>query len=391
MKAFCLQESMIGVLDTTGRVTPARTAMPITQSVLMRAEDGMIRLTATNLEMVVRLSTPATIEREGSLAVPNRLLKDFIAALPREPVQMEQLPGRSTLQVICGCSKASIHGQEAELFPPVPEINPATRVVMKDEEFRRAVGRVAFCTASDTGRPVLNGIMMDLREGMLTTVGTDGFRMGVQRTQLENAPEGDQEAQMIVPARVLIEIQRLSDRRAGVVEMLIPGDLNNVRFRVGDEEPQETDIEITSLLLSGKFPNYETLTPRDMPNQADFELSGLAHITKQAALFARDSNNTVMFDIGRNEDGEMGRAIISSEAKNLGNNEAEVQMEGISGENIKIAFNNKHLQDVMANLNSKSIRLETSNQSAAAKIVIPDRDEYAYVMMPIITLESQDQ
>ena len=391
MKAFCLQEAMIAGLEMTSRVTPARSAMPIVQSVLMKAEAGMIRLTATNLEMVIRINLPATIEREGALAVPNQLLRGFIAALPKEPVQMEQAEGQAALKLICGCSKASINGQDAEFFPPVPEINPATRIIMKAEEFRKAVGRVAFCTASDTGRPVLNGIMMELQDGALITIGTDGFRMGVQRTELETPAEGNQEARLIVPARVMIELQRLSDRRGGIVEILIPENQNNVRFRIGDEEPQESDIEVTSLLLVGKFPSYGTLIPRNMPNRADFNLNGLFHITKQAALFARDSNNTVMFDIGRDESGERGRAVISSESKNVGNNEAEIQMEGISGEDIRIGFNNKHLQDVMANVSSKQIRLETSTQSSAAKIVIPDQDDYVYVMMPIATLESQNQ
>ena len=389
MKAFCLQEVMSAGLEMTSRVTPARTAMPITQTVLMKAENGMIRMTATNLEMAIRINLPASIEREGALAVPNKLLRGFIEALPREPVHMEQLEDRASLKLVCGCSKARINGQEAELFPPMPEINPATRIIMKAEEFRKAVGRVAFCTANDTGRPVLNGIMMELREGVLTTVGADGFRMGVQRTEMETPPEGNQEARIIVPTRVLLEVQRMSDRRGAAVEILIPEEQNSVRFRVGEDDPQESDIEVTSVLMSGSFPNYGTLIPQDLPNLADFNLNGLSHVTRQAALFAQDPNNTVLFDMGRDEGSEMGRAVISSESKILGNNKAEMMLEAVGGENIRVAFNNRHLQDVLPHLDSKSVRLETASESSAAKIGIPEQDDFVYVVMPIITLESQ--
>ena len=396
MKAFCLQEIMIAGLEMTSRVTPARPLMPITQSVLMKAEGEMIQMTATNLEMVIRINLPATIEREGSLAVPNRLLRDFIAELPREVVQMEQIVeeeegsgGKVALDLVCGCSKATINGQEAQYFPPVPKTEASTVITMRADEFRKAISRVAFCTASDMGRrPVLTGILMELQNQELVTVGADGFRMAAQRTGMVNPPEGKADARIIVPARVLTEVQRLSDRRGGVVEITIPEEQNNVKFRVGDDEPnQQTDIEVTALLLAGSFPNYGTLIPQDMPNLADFDLSNLVHATRQAALFAKDINNTVMFDIGRNESGERGRAVISSQAKNLGNNEAEVMMEQIKGDNIRIAFNNKYLQDVLAHLGSKRVRLETSSQGSAAKIEIPDESEYAYVMMPILTME----
>ena len=392
MKAFCLQEAIMAALEMTSRVTPARSAMTIAQNVLIRAEQGMLRMTATNLEMVIRINIPATIEREGSLAVPNRLIRDFVAALPKGPILMEQPIGRTALKVSCGCSQAVINAEDAALFPEMPEIEFTTRVMMNADEFRKAVSRVAFCTATEAGgRPVLTGILMELKEREMITVGADGFRMAAQRTGLEHEPSGRGDAKVVVPARVMMEVQRLSDRRGGVVEVMIPDEQNNVRFRIGGEEPEETDIEVTSLLLVGSFPNHATLVPREMPNQADFDLRELTHATRQAALFAKDRNNTVVFDIGRDESGEMGRTTISSESQILGNNEAAMRLVGIKGDDIKIAFNNRYLQEVLAHLDSKDVRLETSSQSSAAKIEIPDETEYVYVMMPILTLENQPE
>ena len=385
MKAKCLQEVIHRALQITSRVTPGRTSMPILQNTLIQAEGEMLHLVATNLEMTVRMSLPATIEREGALAVPNQLLGDFISALPRDVVELEQPENTTQMRLTCGLANANINSASASLFPPSPEVGNITSVILTAGEFKKAVGRVAFCTASDNGRPVLTGILLHLKDGELTTVGADGLRVAIQRTTLETP--SDINARVVVPARVMNEVQRIVSNNGEHVEIIIPTHEKHVRFRIGSEEPQSSDIEVISQLLVDSYPDYQGLIPEEMPNQAVFTLRDLQWAIRRAALFAQDNQHTVRFDMSRENGRE--RIIISSESKELGNNRAELPIKDMQGNNIVIAFNNKFIQDALNVLDSKKVRLETNNRTTPVKIMIPEEDDYVHVFMPILTLENQ--
>ena len=357
--------------------------MPILQNTLIQAEGEMLHLVATNLEMTVRMSLPATIEKEGSLAVPNQLLGDFISALPREVVELEQPENTTQMKLTCGLANANINSASASLFPPSPEVGNSMSATLTAGEFKKAVGRVAFCTASDNGRPVLTGILLHLEDGQLTTVGADGLRVAIQRTTLETPSEIN--ARVVVPARIMNEVQRILSNNGELVEIVIPADEKHVRFWIGSEEPQSTDIEVISQLLVDSYPDYQGLIPEEMPNQAVFILRDLQWAIRPAALFARDDQHTVRFDMSRENGKE--RTIISSESKELGNNRAELPINDMLGSNIVIAFNNKFIQDALSVLDSKKVRLETNNRTTPVKIMIPEEDDYVHVMMPILTLE----
>ena len=425
MKAKCLQEVIHRALQITSRVTPGRTSMPILQNTLIQAEGEMLHLVATNLEMTVRMSLPATIEREGALAVPNQLLGDFISALPRDVVELEQPENTTQMRLTCGLANANINSASASLFPPSPEVGNSISIILTAAEFKKAVGRVAFCTASDNGRPVLTGILLHLEDGQLTTVGADGLRVAIQRTTLETPSETPLETpleitsetpwetpwekpwkipwetsletaldtpsgintRVVVPARIMNEVQRIVSNNGEHVEIVIPADEKHIRFRIGSEEPQSSDIEVISQLLVDSYPNYQGLIPEEMPNQAVFALRDLQSAIRRAALFARDDQHTVRFDMSRENGRE--RIIISSESKELGSNRAELPIKDMLGNNIVIAFNNKFIQDALSVLDSRKVRLETNNRTTPVKITIPEEDDYVHVFMPILTLESQ--
>ena len=381
-----MQETMQRALQITSRVTPSRTPMPIIQNTLIRMMEKAVEFTATNLEMTVRMRIPADVEREGALTVPNKLLSDLVHTLPKEPVSMEQTEETAVMRIKCGSAKANINGTNADLFPPTPEVEENNAVVITAEEFRKAVARVAFCAATDNGRPVLTGVLLELDGETLTTVGADGFRLGLQRSSLERPPS--ENARAIVPARTLLEVQRIAGNAERQVEIMIPESGNIIRFVVGSEEPGVTEVEITSLLVAGSYPAYETLIPQGLPNRAVFSLGDLSRTARRAEIFARDPNHTVRFEISRRH-GETGNAVVSSETKELGDNRAELNVQEMQGSDISIALNGKYIQEALASLDSKQVTLETSNGSSPAKMRIPGDESYVHVMMPIVTLEDR--
>ena len=383
MKASCLQDNAQRALQITSRVIPARTTMPIVQNTLIRAIEKELEFTATNLEMTVRIRIPAGVEQEGALTVPNKLLSDLVNTLPSDLITLERVEESAVMRLRCGQSKVNINGAEENLFPPTPEVQEEHIAIITAAEFRKSVSRVAYCANSDEGQPVLTGVLMELEEETLTTVGADGFRMAVQKSRLETSAE--RKIKALVPARTLLEVQRISGNAERQVEIRIPEDGRNIQFLVGSEEPGVAEVEVTSLLLAGNYPNYRTLIPQDLPNRAVFSLSDLLRTTRRAEVFARGNNHQVRFELNL-EAGGAGSAVVTSEAKELGNNRAVLTLEEIKGSNISIALNGKYIQEALASLNSKQVTLETSNSNSLAKLGIPDNDEYTHVMMPIVTL-----
>ena len=147
-----------------------------------------------------------------------------------------------------------------------------------------------------------------------------------------------------------------------------------------------TEVEVTSLLLAGQYPAYQTLIPQDLPNRAVFSLADLSRTTRRAEIFARGDNHKVRFEISRGTGGA-GSAVITSEAMELGDNRAELKLEEMQGSNIAIALNGKYIQETLACLNSKEMLLETSSGTAPARMGIPGQDDYVHVMMSIVMLE----
>ena len=386
MKIRCLQENAQRALQITSRITPSRTTMPIVQNVLLRAREGTVEIIATNLETTVRMQMHADVEREGDLTIPNRLLNDFVNTLPKEPMVMEQIVGTSVLKIECGNSKANVHGANASLFPPMPEVMEDNTVIITAEEFKKAIGRVAHCAATESGRPVLTGILMELEGDRLTTVGADGFRMAVQRSKLNNPPEKN--TKVIVPARTLLEVQRIAGNTNRQVEIRMAEDEKNIRFIVGSEETDMNTVEVTSLLLTGNYPDYGTLIPQDMPNRAVFSLEDLSRSTRRAEIFAKDDNHTIRFQMNRGK-GNAGQAVVISEAKDLGNNKATLQADEMKGGSVSIALNGKYVQEALSSINSEKVQLESTSGTAPVKIEIPGDEDYVHVMMPVMTLEDQ--
>ena len=387
MKASCLQETIRRGLQVTRRVTPARSALSITQNTLIRTRHNRLELVATNLEMAVRMTLPATIEEHGETTLPNALLSSFIDTLPKETVIFEKDPERDIVKLKCGNNKANINGEAAAHFPPVPTVDDPVRALITADEFRKAVSRVAFCTASDNNRPALTGVMMVMEENRLTTVGADGFRMGVQHSELSEPVE--ERVEVLVPARVMTETLNIMSGAGDNIEILASRNGKSIRFAIWEEDRDEDtlELEITSVLIDAPFPKYEGLIPGGLTNMGVFDVGALSHAARRAALFARDENRTVKLKMTQQK-GQPGQAVLTSEAKDLGNNRAEITMNQMSGEEISISLNNRYIQDVLGCLQTKEVALETSNPTTPAKMTIPESDEYTHVMMPIVTLET---
>ncbi len=371
MKVSCSQEDLSRGLAIVGRAVATRAVLPITNNVLLAAEGSRLKLAATNLEIATSCWLAASVEKEGTLTVPARLLTDFVNSLPHGQIEMH-LPARSkTLELKCARYDARISGLDAADFPAIPTIEDGIRVTVKPDALRTAINQVVFAAASEESRPVLTGIHTDFDGNLLTFAAADGFRLAVHKMTLDEAVK--EKIAIIIPARSLNELGRLLTDQEEPVDVTINSQRSQIMFRM-------RDIEMVSQLIQGSFPNYDQLIPQSYSTRAVVKLADILVATKSASIFARDGSGIVRLQI-LPKDGK-GKIDISARAEEIGDNLGEIDAT-VEGEESKIAFNSKYLLDVLGVITEKEIALETTSSSSPGLIRPVGNDNYLHVVMPM--------
>ena len=306
MKLSCLQENLSRGLGIVGRAVANRATLPITQNVLLSTDQSMLKLSATNLEIAMTTWIGASIEGEGTVTVPARLLTEFVNSLPNGRIDIELQPGANVLQLRCGNSQANIHGADASDFPPIPTVEDGMAANVDPAALRLAISRVAFAAATEESRPVLTGVELKLSGDKFTMAAADGFRLAVLHGELMQAVEG--EIKVIVPARTLNEISRLLTDQEEPVEIVMTPAKGQVLFRLNGSQTVET----VSQLLQGAFPNYDQLIPQSYETRATFDSATFLRAARTASIFARDGSNIIRLQMVPGEDDDSkGRLIIT--------------------------------------------------------------------------------
>ena len=379
MKASALQSNLSKALAIVGRAVASRATLPVTQNVLMSTEDGMLRLSATNLEISITTKIPAMVEEEGATTIPARLLTEFINSLDGERVDMALDHGNQRIQIISGQAEANIAGTKAEDFPPIPRIEDAQVLTLDPQVMRTAISRTAFAAATEESRPVLTGVELKLLSNRFTMSAADGFRMAIQNGEISEGPAD--ETAVIIPAKTMTEVHRLLSDSAESLEIAISPNRGHITFST-----QGTDrIDLTSQLLQGTFPNTDQLIPDTHVTRAVVDAPNALRAVRTAAVFARDSSNIIRMEMQNPAGDEHPQPSIriSAQSEELGDEQQRIGIMDIEGEDNKIAFNSRYLVDIFSVLDKGHVAIETTTPSSPGVFKPTDGDDYIHVIMPM--------
>jgi len=373
MKLSCLQENLNKGLNTVGRAVAARSTLPITQNILLSAEDSSLKLAATNLEMATTCWVGAKVKKGGSITVPARLLIDFVNSLPNDLIEINLASGSSILELKCGHFQARINGVDATDFPPIPQVSDGLTTTIEAASLHEGITHVAFAAATEESRPVLTGINAEFDGDQLNLVAADGFRLAVHKTTL-SSPVAVKTA-FIIPARVLNEVNRVLADQEEPVEITVNEQKSQVLFRL-------KDAEIVSQLLQGSFPNYSQVIPQSYTTRAVVDIAEFMRVAKISSVFARDASGIVRLVITPGAELTPGKITVSAQAEEVGDNVGDIDAL-IDGEEAKIAFNVKYLSDVLSVLRQSQVALEVTTPSSPGTIRPIGVDNYVHVIMPM--------
>ena len=372
MKVSVSQQQLAQGLGVVSRAVSPRSTLPVLANVLMATDEGRLRLSATNLELGISTWIGAQIEEEGSITVPARLLADMVNTLPNDTVHLSVNPNNFTLSVKCSSSVTEIKGIDAQEFPPMPATDASEGVNIKVADFKEMINQVAFAASSDEARPVLQGVQTTLTGNEISMAATDGFRISVRKIHLEENVR--KAATLIIPARALNELARITADGESILCMIVPGGRGQVIFRLDS-------TELVSQLIDGSFPDYRVIIPRSFKTHTILSTAAFLKACKQAEIIARNGNNVIRLSLQPNSD-KPGQVEITAQSEETGTSENVIDAT-IDGAGLMIAFNVRFMREVLEVVKTPNLALETNDNKSPARVQPIGDEEFQHVIMPM--------
>jgi DNA polymerase-3 subunit beta len=363
-------------LATVGRAVAARSTLPVLSNILLQSDNGRLRLAATNLEIGISSWVGARVTEEGSTTVPARILTEFVNSLPPGQIDIELAERSQTLNLKCARYEANIKGIDASEFPDVPTaetIEGRNRLHLEADTFREMIDQAVFAAATDESRPILTGVLAQFHQGGLTLAAADGFRLSV--TSADVGVDLDEALTVIIPARALSELNRVSVEQEDPIEIIITPAHNQIVFHL-------SDTDLVSQLIEGNFPDYNQIIPKGHGTRTLIATEELLKAVKVAYLFARDAANIVRFNIVPGTDLTPGHLIVTGTSTELGDNVSEMDA-SIEGDETEIAFNARYLIDALSVVGTPEVALETTTPSSPGVLKPVGGSDFLCVVMPM--------
>ncbi len=380
MQISCLQEQLAKRLAVTSRAVSSKSPLPILTHVLVDARDtgvgdGRIRLAATNLEVGISYWIAAQIEAPGAIAVPARLMTDFVNTLPTERVGLLSNDRTQTLGLKCGFQNANVKGIDAQEFPGMgASWQPAFRATLQAKGLRELLDRASFAAATEDSRPILTGVLAQFNEKRLTLASADGFRLSVQHASLVDAVES---FQVVIQARALQEVMRACGEQAEPVEICINANKTQVKITL-------TNIEVTAQLIDGVFPDVHRIIPQEHTSRAVVTTSELKTAAKMVCAFVEKSGNHN--GIRLDADSAHGRLIVLGAHAERGDGVGEVDA-AIEGEAFHVSLQAPYVLQMLERITSPQLAihfLKSEPNPAPVVLRAVGDDDFFHVMMPLV-------
>ena len=357
-------DQFVASLGVAARGVSTRSAIQTLSGVLVRAGEGQVELLATDMELGIRISAPAQVEREGEAVVPGRLLLDVVRSLPKDELSLEYRSSQQDVEVVSGTAKFHLRTLPLEDFPKLPEPNGSTMRV-PSRAFVETINRVARSASRDETRPHLTGVLVSASGKELRMVATDSYRLSVKETSLEQALDGELEAN--VPARTLQELGRVAGTEDDG-EIVIAALENQVVFSVGD-------TILSSRLVEGRFPNYRQLLPETFEHELRLSTAELLEVVRRISLLAQKNAPLRMaFSEGTLE--------VSAQTPDVGEASESLPVP-FKGEPLEIGFNPEFLRDGLESAESEELVLKLISPLRPGLVQSGDDGGFTYLVMPI--------
>ena len=368
MRIQLLKENLHRAMTTAGKFATQKAQLPILSQVgLVAGEDG-IYLSATDLDVGVRLRVGGKVVEPGSVALPAKLMAELTANLPLGPVELTSNK-EGHLELTAGRVKAKIQGMGMADFPVV--VTEGEGEVLGEwpiGQLEKLLRQVEFAVSRDETRPVLTGILWDRKGDKL--VATDGYRLSMVR-QMKSSSGDSKVATLLVSGRWFAEgVSVAKEWGVEKVALTYYPTQKQAQFK-------GPDAVVAGRILEGEYPHYEAILPGELTIEATADRQELLQAVKTASIFARDSAHIVRFLV------EGAKMVVSANAPNVGENQVEVELTKIKEGTISIAFNSRYLTDFFTHAEGERVGFGFTDALKPGVFWETERRLFEHVIMPV--------
>ena len=356
-------------LDLAQGVAEKKTTIPILSNILIEATGTEVRLSATDLELGLECGCQAEVQQTGASTVPGKRLLEIIRSLPESDVQVKALENHY-LEVKCERASFKLAGMAKDNFPALPQV-PTPLAMIPGGFLATMIHRTGFAIANEESRYTLNGALLLLKPDKVLMVATDGHRLAhVEReTELQGITN---ELQVLIPKRAMGEIFRLLSHSGDEAAIEFSKDDSHLFFSVAHRA-------LISRVLTGQYPNYEAVLPRENSRVIDLDKNMLTDAIRRVALLADERSRAVRLQLAK------GRMEIFSSSGEYGEAHESIDVD-YSGEEMQVGFNYQYLLDFLEAVGGcEKVRMELKDEQSAGQLrpTNDDASRYRYVVMPM--------
>lgn len=371
MKFSSLQENLSQGLQVVSRAAPVKGQFPALSNVYISAEEGRVKLAATDLATTIITYVGASIEITGATTVPAKLLKDFVGSLM--PGALDIHLEEEIVHVLSESTKSKFTSIPADDYPKLPEFSAENGLFEIDPQiFTEAIKVVAFASGTDASRPIFAGTLLSQKGNCITMASTDGYRLS-EKTLEVTAQDQDKETKVVIPTKALLEIARIFAKSEQPIQIALSEDENQIIFLA-------EDTYVSTRIIDGEYPPYQQIIPTETTLTAKFSTEDFLNAVRLTSIFATvdDSGGAIKIVVDPDEQ----QIKVKSLGEETGEHESALPAE-INGDLTEIAFNVKYVLDYLSNIKGEETILETSGPVSPCIFRNPKHNAYLHIIMPV--------
>ena len=366
MKFSVSSSALLSLLATTGKVISNKNTLPILDYFLMELNGNTLKVTTSDLETTLVGSIDVeSVESEGTIAAPAKLMLDSLKEFPEMPLEIDVNDKNWEIRINWKSGSLSIPGASAVSYPAIPQLSAEKKELELDVDLLvNGINKTIFATADDELRPVMNGIFINLQPAALTFVGTDAHKL----VKYEAEMSGDVTASFILPKKPANLLKSVLLKEEDAIHVSF--DSKNAMFRLKSHT-------LVCRLIEGSYPNYNAVIPAGNPNKVLVDRIELVNGIKRVAVCSNPTTNLIRMEIADNRINLTAQDIDFSVSAN------ETISCSYDGQPIEIGFKSTFLVEILSNMETPTVVIELADSTRAGvfKPVYDDKQTFSSLML----------
>ena len=359
---ICEKQKLQEGISIVQKAITGKSTMSILEGIYINANKNGLTLIGSDIDVSIETKVNADVLEEGSIVIDAKIFGEIIRKLPNSDIKIETMDN-DTVQITCEKSVFNVVYMKPDEFPELPSLDENKKIEVPQNILKNMIKCTSFATAQDETRPILQGILFEVKDRSLNLVALDGYRLAIKSEYLDS----DFDIEIVIPGKTLNEVSKILEDVNELVKITFTN--NHILFNLNK-------TRIISRLLEGKFVNYKSLLPEEHKLSVTVNKQNLQNGIERASLMAKDGNNNLVKLEIQDE------ALVITSNSQLGKVREEVGI-NLQGEKIQIAFNSRYLIDVLKNFEEDEVVMEMTSSVSPCIIKAKEADNYKYLVLPV--------